>query len=133
MKMFVREFLQTKNILLNLKALNKKFIHLESVKFFANQTFVMEDKDLKVKTKFDENHFELSLKSGEQKLEKKFPNIWLRDNCTCSQCYNKITSEIEIDIGKLSLNPKAKYIFHEKNSLEITCNIFYHNNRISSL
>jgi hypothetical protein len=127
----MREFIQTKNLLLNLKAVNKNFIHLENVKFFANKTFAMEDKDLKVKTKFEENHIELSLnwKSGDNKLEKKFPNIWLRDNCTCSQCYNKITSEIEIDIGKLSLNPKAKDIFHEKNSLEITCN-FNHLNKI---
>ncbi len=122
MKTFVRQFLQTKNLLLNLKTANKNFIHLENVNYFKSKTFAMEEKDLKVKTKFEETHFELFLKSGDQKLEKKFPNIWLRDNCTCSQCYNKITSEIEIDIGKLSLNPKAKHIFHEKNSLEITCN-----------
>ena len=38
----------------------------------------------------------------------KFPNVWLRDNCSCSKCFHETSQSRSLDWGKFDLGIKVK-------------------------
>lgn len=50
----------------------------------------------------------------------KFPNVWLRENCQCEQCYHKSAQSRILDWSKFDLNVKPKYVSKDQNSLQVT-------------
>lgn len=71
-----------------LKNLRKKFVCLCQV-----------TRRLHIETNFSQNTFEIYSKSS--KLSRKYPYLWLRDNCKCSKCYNYLADEVDIDLTKI--------------------------------
>ncbi|XP_026739149.1 gamma-butyrobetaine dioxygenase-like [Trichoplusia ni] len=49
-----------------------------------------------------------------------FPNVWLRENCQCEQCYHKSAQSRILDWSKFDLNVKPKYVSKDQNSLQVT-------------
>lgn len=64
-----------------------------------------DNKNRYYETLFEENCVQISLtlsENNKSKINKKFPYIWLRDKCKCSECYNYTADEVEVDLGKIS-------------------------------
>ncbi|XP_072938584.1 gamma-butyrobetaine dioxygenase-like [Epargyreus clarus] len=50
----------------------------------------------------------------------KFPNVWLRDNCQCNQCYHPTAHSRILDWNKFNLDPKPVEVVKDENSVQVT-------------
>jgi hypothetical protein len=112
-------------LLSNLKKL-KKFNYSFQNLPRRNLTFNIEKNEYNVSTSFGENLIEFNLEMSNVKIgSKKFPYVWLRDNCKCSKCFNYVTHEVDLDLVELSVNSKPVQISDKKNKVEIKCKVFF--------
>ncbi|CAF0766806.1 unnamed protein product [Brachionus calyciflorus] len=91
------------------------FRKLTNFKLIRQVTHVV-GRQFNIETKFDVNGIEIKANN----VIKKFPYLWLRDNCKCSKCYNYIADEIDIDLTKLSDSIKPDKVETVKNIISVT-------------
>lgn len=94
----------------------------------SGKTFNIKKNEYNVSTSFGEHLIEFNLNMHNVKIgTKKFPYIWLRDNCKCSKCFNYETHEVDIDMAELSIDSKPVQIIDKKDKVEIKCKTFFFN------
>jgi hypothetical protein len=111
------------SIVANLTRNQKQFFASNNVTSFVSK---INDKHT-IKTSLRNDHLEFELNEN---LRKKFPYIWLRDNCKCTKCFNYLADEVELDllnvdenIAPYSVELKAK---DKSEFLEIVCKYFWY-------
>lgn len=68
-------------------------------------------------------------KSNEQKL--KFPLVWLRDNCTCPECFHESSRSRVINWESFQVNPKLQNIVVRSFFLTLTNFVVKSQNKIN--
>ena len=81
-----------------------------------------------VKTIFSDSYFEISLSARENGVvgnKKKYPYIWLRDNCKCNDCYDCKNQQTLVNLKSIPLNIKPNDISSNNDSkFTINCKYF---------
>ncbi|XP_023941064.1 gamma-butyrobetaine dioxygenase [Bicyclus anynana] len=80
---------------------------------------VITNSDIHTNSVLQKTNKEDFLKVDIQGNELRFPNVWLRDNCRCEQCFHLSAKSRILELNKFNVNVKVKDVIREETSIQV--------------